>query len=416
MIITKAQEKALEPYEKRWRHSKYPEVDGQVLAIAYNLLDDANTRGHTLSLKKEFYAYALLDPRKPGPYTYWIATKQITFSYEPFYVGKGKGNRMYNHENAAHKYREKNPHNPSSKVDTILAIQAAGLKVITYKFSDALIEPIALGKEEILIEALGQLNDKSGILTNIASDGRGFTCSADRREHALSAWNSKPAKEKKRITAKRVQSMLTRPDGAKLDTRQRKQETWSKKSDEELEEIRQKKILTHASRDPAEVLVSTAATVANTDYEEANRKRAEAYAKKSDEEKLVIKNKRAETMARKSDKEKLEIRENLRNAAARKTSEDKEADEEKRQATRDSRTAEYEADYRAKLRAGAANSKVTKITDRQVVEIFLKCQKYKDTLNVRKKFAERFGVSLKTVSDIASGKQRKFVLQAHGLI
>lgn len=41
-----------------------------------------------------YYTYIYLDPRKPGRYTY---NNFVTFFYEPFYVGKGKGNRMFAH-------------------------------------------------------------------------------------------------------------------------------------------------------------------------------------------------------------------------------------------------------------------------------------------------------------------------------
>ena len=40
-----------------------------------------------------YYVYALLDPRRPGPFKYgnW------KFDFEPFYVGKGKDNRAFKH-------------------------------------------------------------------------------------------------------------------------------------------------------------------------------------------------------------------------------------------------------------------------------------------------------------------------------
>lgn len=38
---------------------------------------------------KNFYVYIYLDPRKPGNYNYG----EYHFDYEPFYVGKGSGER-----------------------------------------------------------------------------------------------------------------------------------------------------------------------------------------------------------------------------------------------------------------------------------------------------------------------------------
>lgn len=40
-----------------------------------------------------FYVYIYLDPRKPGNYNYL----DYNFKFEPFYVGKGTKNRMYDH-------------------------------------------------------------------------------------------------------------------------------------------------------------------------------------------------------------------------------------------------------------------------------------------------------------------------------
>ena len=57
---------------------------------------------------EEFYVYIYLDPRKPGKYTY----EDLCFLYEPFYIGKGKNNRIdghlyesYNYNINSHKYK-----------------------------------------------------------------------------------------------------------------------------------------------------------------------------------------------------------------------------------------------------------------------------------------------------------------------
>ena len=42
-----------------------------------------------------FYLYVYLDPRKPGTYQY----NNLSFNFEPIYIGKGKGNRdMYHYK------------------------------------------------------------------------------------------------------------------------------------------------------------------------------------------------------------------------------------------------------------------------------------------------------------------------------
>lgn len=46
-----------------------------------------------MASNKNFYVYALLDPRKPGPFRYG----RWKFEYEPFYIGKGTGSRHLAH-------------------------------------------------------------------------------------------------------------------------------------------------------------------------------------------------------------------------------------------------------------------------------------------------------------------------------
>lgn len=58
---------------------------------------------------RRFYVYLYLDPRKPGNYSYQIDDKTYHFDYEPFYVGEGKGERMYDHLRESHQNKKNSP-------------------------------------------------------------------------------------------------------------------------------------------------------------------------------------------------------------------------------------------------------------------------------------------------------------------
>lgn len=111
-----------------------------------------------------FYNYVYLDPRKPGDYNYG----EFHFDYEPFEIGKGKGNRLY-----AHLYeKEETTYNPH-KVRILNKIKKAGLEPIIFKIFENLDEITAYGNEVMLIELIGRHNQKTGPLTNITGGGTG---------------------------------------------------------------------------------------------------------------------------------------------------------------------------------------------------------------------------------------------------
>lgn len=89
-----------------------------------------------------FYIYSLKDPR--------------TSPAQPFYIGKGTGNRAWDHTLRVDNTRKGNK---------IAAIQQAGHQVITTIIADDLTEAQALKLEAELIAAFGTENS-GGLLTN----------------------------------------------------------------------------------------------------------------------------------------------------------------------------------------------------------------------------------------------------------
>lgn len=107
-----------------------------------------------------FYVYVYLDPRKPGNYVY----REYKFDYEPFYVGKGKDNRMYIHLETKEK---------SYKGNKIRKILKENLSPIILKIKDELYEQQAYDLEIDLINKIGMFCLKQGPLTNLTEGGTG---------------------------------------------------------------------------------------------------------------------------------------------------------------------------------------------------------------------------------------------------
>lgn len=113
-------------------------------------------------MSDQFYVYAYLDPRKPGTFTY----ADISFDYEPFYIGKGKGNRFTVH------LVEKSSGN-RHKYNKIQSIRKIGAEPIVLKIKEDLTEEEAWDYEYSLIESIGRSVFKTGPLTNLKDGGAG---------------------------------------------------------------------------------------------------------------------------------------------------------------------------------------------------------------------------------------------------
>jgi len=112
-------------------------------------------------VRNDFYVYALLDPRRPGRFTYgpW------SFLFEPFYIGKGSGKRARCFEKGK-----------SHRTNRIMAIRACGhSEPHVIKLSDRLTEDAAFALEVEAIAIIGRRIRLSGPLVNFQRGGGGFS-------------------------------------------------------------------------------------------------------------------------------------------------------------------------------------------------------------------------------------------------
>ena len=107
---------------------------------------DGFTEKSLLSLG-DYYVYGLIDPR----------TNQV------FYIGKGTGNRVFEHE----KESLNSPNSEKMKLKTISEIKALGLSVKKIIINSNLTEPEAFAAEAALINAFNYVSDVG--LTNIVA-------------------------------------------------------------------------------------------------------------------------------------------------------------------------------------------------------------------------------------------------------
>lgn len=124
-----------------------------------------------------FYAYVYLDPRKPGKFKYG----EYEFNYEPFYVGKGQGNRLEKH---LKEYFQKFDNN-KSKINKIKNIEKNGFKVLVIKYQEKLFEQDALDLETKMIKTIGRIDLGTGPLTNLTDGGDGSSGYVHKKEDII---------------------------------------------------------------------------------------------------------------------------------------------------------------------------------------------------------------------------------------
>ena len=111
----------------------------------------------------KYYVYVYLDPRKSGKYVY----EDLSFNYEPFYIGKGSNKQMYSHL----KENVKNTNNlyKYNKIQKIIKETANNPIVVLVK--NNISETEAFELEKHYINLIGRSVKKEGPLTNIIEGG-----------------------------------------------------------------------------------------------------------------------------------------------------------------------------------------------------------------------------------------------------
>jgi hypothetical protein len=134
----------------------------------------------------DYYVYIYLDPRFPGIYQYG----KYEFTYEPFYVGKGRLWRFKNH--LLKVKRGIYPNLP--KFNVIKQILDSGYEPIIMKYKENMIEKDSFLLEMDMIEKIGRKDLGIGPLRNLSNGGEGNGDRIFTEEHRKNISESKKGK------------------------------------------------------------------------------------------------------------------------------------------------------------------------------------------------------------------------------
>jgi len=116
-----------------------------------------------------FYVYIYLDPTKDGEFTYPLAG--LSFSHEPFYIGKGKGQRKKNLLWSA----SKEGFCPHHKINRVKSIIKRGFQPIILEILKTENEQEAFDAEKNFIKIVGRKAFGEGPLLNLTEGGEGMS-------------------------------------------------------------------------------------------------------------------------------------------------------------------------------------------------------------------------------------------------
>ena len=196
-------------------------------------------------MRSDFYVYVLLDPRKPGKFVYG----PLKFDHEPFYVGKGKGNRDRSHFRTGNLDKDTKSRRNIYRVNKIKRILAAGLTPKIKRIKTNAVERVAFKLECKAIKLIGR--GRLGPLVNMTDGGEG----ASGYKHTAKArarfseycrnWHKSLTEEewieiRSRISESVILAIKAMPGGKRRAWGQAISEAAARRTPEEREAIRKK--------------------------------------------------------------------------------------------------------------------------------------------------------------------------------
>lgn len=107
----------------------------------------------------DYYVYLLLDSSKPGVWKYG----DLVFDHEPFYIGKGKGDRIKNTTYDKLSFKGKK----------LAKLKSNNIEIISKKLFESLTNTESIEKEKYLISLIGRRDLDKGPLVNTTDGGDG---------------------------------------------------------------------------------------------------------------------------------------------------------------------------------------------------------------------------------------------------
>jgi hypothetical protein len=118
----------------------------------------------------ESYVYVYLDIRKPGKYSY--KNLNVSFLFEPFYIGKGIRNRYLDHLGVLENFSLRKFNYKENKIRKIY--QDTQRTDFVIKLTENLSDKDACELERLFIQSIGRYEFQTGPLTNLTDGGDGM--------------------------------------------------------------------------------------------------------------------------------------------------------------------------------------------------------------------------------------------------